>query len=46
MMPIASCIPFPFSAPCDDMLTMLICVTHWLFVLTCLLTYPCMSLDG
>ena len=29
-MPIASCIPFPFSTPCDDMLTMLVCVTRWL----------------
>ena len=29
MMPVASCIPFPFSVPCDDMLTMLVCATHW-----------------
>ena len=27
---VASCIPFPFSASCDDMLTMLVCATHWL----------------
>ena len=31
MMSIASCIPFPFSAPCDDMLTMLVCATRWLY---------------
>ena len=30
MMPVASCIPFPFAASCDDMLTMLVCATHWL----------------
>ena len=30
MMSVASCIPFPFSVPCDDMLTMLIYATHWL----------------
>ena len=29
-MPVASCIPFPFSAPCNDMLTMLACATRWL----------------
>ena len=28
-MPVALCIPFPFSAPCDDMLAMLICATCW-----------------
>ena len=28
MMLVASCIPFPFSASCDDMLTMLVCATH------------------
>ena len=32
MMPIASCIPFPFFAPCNDMLAMLFCATHWLYV--------------
>ena len=31
VMPIASCIPFPFSAPCDDMLTMLVYATCWLY---------------
>ena len=30
MMLLASCIPFPFSAPCDDMLAMLVCATRWL----------------
>ena len=30
MMLFASCIPFPFSAPCDDMLAMLIYATCWL----------------
>jgi len=30
-MPVASGIPFPFSVPCDDMLTMLVCATRWLF---------------
>ena len=30
MMSGASCTPFPFSAPCDDMLTMLVCATCWL----------------
>ena len=30
MMLVASCIPFPFSAPCDDMLAMLIYATCWL----------------
>ena len=29
-MSVASCIPFPFSAPCNDMLTMLACATRWL----------------
>ena len=29
-MPVASYIPFPFSAPFDDMLAMLICATRWL----------------
>ena len=29
-MPVASCIPFPFSALCDDVLTMLVCATRWL----------------
>ena len=29
-MSVASCIPFPISAPCDDMLTMLVYATHWL----------------
>ena len=32
MMPIASCKSFPFSTPCDDMLSMLACATCWLSV--------------
>ena len=27
---VASCTPFPFVTPCDDMLTMLVCATRWL----------------
>ena len=30
MMMVALCIPFPLSTPCDDMLVMLVCATHWL----------------
>jgi len=30
MMPVALCIPFPFFAPCDDMLAMLVCANCWL----------------
>ena len=30
MMPVASCIPFPFVAPCNDILTMLVYATSWL----------------
>ena len=32
MMPVASCTPFPFSASCDDMLTMLVCATRLLYM--------------
>ena len=32
MMPVALCIPFPFSTPCDAMLTMLVCATSWLYI--------------
>ena len=39
MMPVASCIPFPFSAPCDDMLTMLVYATRWLYVHLYMLAY-------
>ena len=39
MMPVTSCIPFPFSAPCDDMLAMLICPTRWLYMHLYTLTY-------
>ena len=30
MMPVASCIPLPFFASGDDVLTMLVCATRWL----------------
>ena len=30
MIPVASCTPFPFFAPCDDTLAMLVYATHWL----------------
>ena len=30
MMLVASCIPFPFSTPCDDMLTLLVFAPSWL----------------
>ena len=42
MMPIASCVPFPFSAPCDDMLTMLVCATRWLSMHLYMLAYMSM----
>ena len=42
MMSVASCIPFPFSVLCDDMLTMLIYATHWLSMH--LNTSVCMSM--
>ena len=32
MMPVASCIPFPFFASCDDMLSMLVYATCWLYM--------------
>ena len=41
-MPVASCIPFPFSASCDDMLTMLVCVTRWLSMHLYILAYMSM----
>ena len=31
-MPIASFIHFPFFAPCDNMLAMLVCATRWLYI--------------
>ena len=36
MMPIASCIPFSFAAPCNDML---VCAIRWLYVHLYTLTY-------
>ena len=41
-MPVASCIPFHFSAPYDDMLTMLVCATHWLSMHLYMLAYMLM----
>ena len=42
MMLVALCIPFPFSTPCDAMLTMLICATHWLSMHLYMLAYMSM----
>ena len=42
MMLVALCIPFPFSTPCDAMLTMLICATHWLSMHLYTLAYTSM----
>ena len=39
MMPISSCIPFPFSTICDDMLTMLVYTTHRLYLHLYMLAY-------
>ena len=42
MMSVASCIPFLFSALCDDMLTMLVCATCWLYMHLYMLAYMSM----
>ena len=42
MMLIASCIPFPFSTLCDDMLAMLVYATHWLYLHLYTLAYMSM----
>ena len=42
MMPVASCIPFPFSASCGDILAMLVCATHWLYMHLYTLAYMSM----
>ena len=42
MMPVASCIPFPFSASCDAMLAMLVCATCWLSLNLYMLAYMSM----
>ena len=42
MMLVASCIPFPFFALCDDMLIMLVSTTHWLSLPHYTLTYMSM----
>ena len=39
MMPVASYIPFPFSAPCDVMLAMLVCATCWFSMHLYMLAY-------
>ena len=39
MMPVASCIPFPFCTMCDDMLAMLVCATRWLSMHLFMLAY-------
>ena len=42
MMPVASCIPFPFSTLHDDMLAMLFCATCWLSLHLYMLAYMSM----
>ena len=39
MMLVAPCIPFPFFTPCDAMLTMFFCATHWLSIYLYMLSY-------
>ena len=39
MMPVALCIPFPLSTPCDDMLAMLVCATRWFSMHLYMLAY-------
>ena len=41
-MPVVSCIPFPFSTPCDTMLTMIVCATRWLSMHLYMLAYMSM----
>ena len=41
-MPVASCIPFPFSTSCDDMLAMLVCATRWFYMHLYTLAYMSM----
>ena len=42
MMPVASCKPFPFSDPCNDMFTLLVCATRWLSMQLYMLAYMSM----
>ena len=42
MMPVASCIPFPFFALCDDMLVTLVYATCWLYMHLYMLSYMSM----
>ena len=45
MISVASCIPFPFSASCNDMLTMLVCApVGFVCIFTRLLICSCMNL--
>ena len=39
MMPVASCIPFLLSTPCDNILAMLVCATRWLSMHLYMLAY-------
>ena len=38
-MSVVSCIPFPFSDSCDDMLAMIVYATHWLYIHLYMLAY-------
>ena len=42
MMPVASCTPFHFFAPCNDMLTMLVYASCWLYMHLYVLAYMSM----
>ena len=42
MMLVASCTPFPFSVLCDDMLTMFVCASRWLYMHLYTLAYMSM----
>ena len=42
MMPVSSCIPFPFFDSCNDMLTMLVFATRWLSMHLYMLAYMSM----
>ena len=42
MMLVASCIPFPFFTPCDDILVMLVCAACWVYMHLYTLAYMSM----
>ena len=42
MMLVTLCTSSPFSTPCDVMLAMLVCATHWLYMHLCTLAYMSM----